>query len=95
MKIHKPIPQDLIRVSITKQGEPTMYFSLEECTQEEVISTFKEWLKPLVSAFPEGKRISVNVREAKGGKNGLSRSFNFYGLSTLEVYNTLITKLNE
>ena len=90
MKIYKPQPVDVIRVAITQQGQQTTYMSLCDTTQDKVIASFKKWLKPHCAAFPEGKVTRVDVREAKGGENGKSKSFKFYGLTPVEAYNVII-----
>jgi hypothetical protein len=96
MKIYEPQPENLVRLQIAKIGEETQYLTLCETTVAEV----KELCEKLIiaqniSPFTQGKRTSINIREAKGGKNGKSISISFYGLSTKEVLNLIIQHLKK
>lgn len=91
MKLYKPKPQPVLRISIHKQGEPTMYLSVCEVTQQAFYNwAIKKLEKIKISAFTSGVKVSVTVRESLGGKNGKSKSFNLRGLSTEQVYNILL-----
>ena len=95
MKLEKPAPPNAIRLQIVKQGEKTEYLSLYECTADEVESHIKDIVKDKVSLFPQGKTTTVNIREAKEGKNGKGQSFKFYGLAPKEVIVLLIKSLEK
>ncbi len=91
MKLYKPEPQNVLRISIHKQGEPTKYLSVCEITQEAFYNwAVKQLEKIKISAFTSGVKVSVVVRESVGGKNGKSKSFNLRGLSTEQVYDVLL-----
>ena len=91
MKIYKPEPIDLVRVQISKSGEKTEYITFHETTQSQVMDNLKKTCEPFAMKFPEGPKIRVDVREAKGGKNGKSKSFHFYGMISPS---NLIEKIN-
>lgn len=91
MKLYKPEPQPVLRISIHKQGEATMYLSVCEVTQQAfLIWAVKQLQKIKISAFTSSVKVSVTIRESLGGKNGKSKSFNLRGLSTEQVYNILL-----
>jgi len=93
MKIHEPIPENVIRLMITKSGEKTEYLTLSDCTQTEAIN----WLKELfgnLSPFVVHKRTTIQVREAIGGANGKCRSIAFFGLNPDQVKHYIIEDLN-
>ena len=92
MKIYNPQPENLIRLMITKSGEKTEYLTLCECDAPWVL----EWLKMLfknTSPFVSGKRTTIQIREAIGGKNGKSMSIAFFGLSPIDVKNRIVNEL--
>jgi len=92
MKIFEEKPVELIRIMISRQNEFTKYINLCECTMDDVLILVNYLISmQTISPFTSGKRVSVVVREAIGGKNGKSKSISFRGLSTTEVH-TLITE---
>lgn len=80
-------PPYLMRINIKKQGEQTEFITLCETTQEESLNFIKSVIeKQRISPFVKGKVTNVEIREAKGSKNGKSVSLSFKGLEPKEVY---------
>ena len=94
MKIYAPEPKDLIRLQICRQLEDTEYITLCECTIPEVIQHLSKLIeKQKIPVFVKGKKTSINIRNALGGKNGKSTSVSFYGLSPKETKELIIKSL--
>ena len=94
MKIYNYEPPYLIRLQIIKQGEMTEYITLDDATMQGV----QEFCTKLIEAqnlspFQTGKVTAINIREATGGKNGLSRTISFKGLSAKETHDLIIKNL--
>ncbi len=95
MKILKT-PIDVVRVEIKKQGEKPQYITLYECSMDEVVSYIQEKLMDFSVPYPDFRKTSITVREARGGKNGKSTSFGLYCLlKTEEVMAEIISGLKE
>ena len=95
MKIFEDKPAELIRLMISRQGDCTQYITLCECTMDDVLIMVNYLISmQTISPFTSSKKVSVVVREALGGKNGISKSISFRGMSTNEVYK-LITEYIE
>jgi len=97
MKIYKHAPVDVIRISITKGKEKTMYLSLIDTTAFEVEVFIKDVVSKSDKCTPwvEGLSTSITIREAKGGKNGKSKSLSFRGLSPQETYDLLVANIEK
>lgn len=95
MKLYTKTPDVILRIKITKLKEQTKYLTVCNCTQNEAI----EELKNLISLQPlnifESHKTTIEVREAIGGKNGLTKSFSFHGLSVENTYKVIIDYLNK
>ena len=91
MKVYTtPEPPYLMRINIKKQGEQTEFITLCETTQEEAFNFIKGIIeKQSISPFVKGKVTNVEIREAKGSKNGKSVSLSFKGLEPKEVYSLI------
>lgn len=91
MKILDNKPKDIIRITISKFQETSLYINLIECTQKEAIEKVKNIIEKCnLSPFQEGKSTMITFREAKGGINGKAKNVSFKGLTVLETYNLII-----
>jgi len=96
MKIFKQQPIDLIRVRIYKDNEHVKYLNLCDTTADEVLEMCKQViLKQNLSPFATGKRTSIEVREAKGAKNGKAQSIPFKGLEVDETYELILNAIEQ
>jgi len=94
MKLYTSEPKNLVRVAISKQLEPVEYFTLCECTAQEVEDFIKEIIgKQNLSPFIGGRKTQVIVRNAIGGKNGKCKSVSFRGLTAKETADLLKKEL--
>ena len=85
----------LMRVTIKRQGDETQRLTLCECEQNECLETLRDIIKgaPLDIFYP--KSTTVEIREYVNHKNGKIVSFNFRGLSPLEVKRIFLKYLSE
>ena len=95
MKIYKRKPLYLIRANIRKQGEKTQIITFCETTMPELKEKLKEIVKPHINPFEEGKRTSVDIREAEGGNNGRSETISFKGLNVEETAKIILEYFNK
>lgn len=96
MKIYKPEPIAVFRVSIRKVGEQTYYISLCETSLQEVIDFFVNLINSQnIPAIQKGYATGIDIREAYGAKNLKSQSISFKGLSPKEVYRLAVEALGE
>lgn len=96
MKIYMPEPVDLIRLQIVQQNAETQYLTLYETTRQEVEDMIQEVLKEQnLSPLVKGRRTSIQIREAKGGKNGKSKSVSFFGIDPSKMYQLIKKHVNK
>jgi hypothetical protein len=76
----------LIRLSITRLGDETEYFTLADTKPDAVKKMIEQIVvDQKISPFTGGKKTSCNIREAIGGKNLKSTTVSFYGISPKEI----------
>ena len=93
MKIYNPEPLHLIRVSISKAKEKSMYINFIDTSHKEVIDNLSKLVDSLnLSVLLKGDRVRLDIRECLGGKNGKSKTISFVGLNVLEVHEKIIKK---
>ena len=93
MTVYNPEPIPLIRVSITKAKEKTMYINFKDTTHKEVIDNLIKLVDSFnLSVLLKGDRVRLDIRECLGGKNGKSRSISFVGLTVAQVHEKIIKK---
>lgn len=97
MKIYiRHEPAYLVRLQICKAGSDTQYLTLYSTTPEQVFDMLKKIVEEKnISPFLRDKRTSVNVREAKGGKNGKSTSLSFVGITPVEMMKLIIKYIKD
>ncbi len=94
MKILNNKPKDIIRLTISKFQETSLYINLIECTQEEAIKKVKYIIEQSkLSPFQEGKSTMITFREAKGGINGKAKNISFKGLSVQETHDLILNNI--
>jgi CO dehydrogenase/acetyl-CoA synthase epsilon subunit len=94
MRLYKQLPDAVLRIMITQQGHKSEYMTVCDATQDECIEELKKIVeKQNLSIFAEGKKTTIQVREAIGAKNGKCKSFAFKGLTPNEVYSILIKEI--
>jgi len=95
MKLYAPEPDVLVRINIKRQGEKTFHINLCETTVEEATEFAKKAIhESNPPIFNLGRRTTVEFREAIGGTNGKTTSFNFLGWSPEETKIIIINALN-
>ncbi len=95
MKIYRYEPIEFVRLQITSQNEETQYLTLTDTTIEEVKQFCTKILETKnISPFTSGKKTSINIRKAIGGKNGKSESISFRGLTPNETMALIVTAIN-
>jgi hypothetical protein len=93
MKVYNPEPIKLIRVSISKAKEKSMYINFIDTSHKEVIDNLIKLVDSLnLSVLLKGDRVRLDIRECIGGKNGKSRSISFVGLTVVQVHEKIIKK---
>lgn len=93
MKIYNPEPLRLIRISISKAKEKSMYINFIDTSHKEVIDNLIKLVDSFnLSVLLKGDRVRLDIRECIGGKNGKSRSISFVGLTVAEVHEKIIKK---
>lgn len=94
MKIYTPT-SELIRIRVMRKGEKDSHVVLEEATLLEVYdfvyNLFQEY--PYKLNDTDLHRTKIEVREYKDKKNGKSKCFYFFGLSTEEVKQLILKQL--
>ena len=91
MKIYNPKPVYLIRVSISKVKEKSMYINFIDASHKEVIDNLSKLVDSLnLSVLLKGDRVRLDIRECLGGKNGKSKTISFVGLTIAEVHKKII-----
>lgn len=96
MKIYKRVPEKVLRVRITEQGQATEYLSIKDTTQTDFLEFAKKVIqRQKLSMFGTGKVTNIQVREGLGGMNGKSVSFSFRGLHPSQVKDILINSITK
>jgi hypothetical protein len=94
MRLYKQLPDAVLRIMITQQGHKSEYLTVCDTFQDECIEELKKIIDSQnLSIFAEGKKTTVQVREAVGAKNGKCKSFAFKGLTPNKVYSLLISEI--
>jgi hypothetical protein len=95
MKLLTAEPQQLVRLSINRQGEVAEYISIADSD----VLAVKRMLYGLIlkhgTPLPKGYRTSIVVRQYEGSKAGRSESVSFYGKSPKEIKEIIINHLKE
>jgi hypothetical protein len=96
MKIFSKTATFIIRIMIRKQGEKTQYINIFESTVDEVMNLLKGIIRNQhLSIFEEGRITSVQLRESRDGKNGVSTSFHFKGMSAKDTHDLFMKELTK
>jgi hypothetical protein len=93
MKIYKPIPDKVVRLTMVQQGSKNQYLTLCETNKEEVKEWLKDILKDKCDVFPNGRATTIHIRDAIGAKNLQSISLRLYGLTPIEISDIISIKL--
>lgn len=95
MKIYNHTPIKVVRLSIQKSEEKTLYINFIETTQEEVIEKLSNLIDSLnLSVLCKGDRVRLDTRDCIGGKNGKNKSISFIGLTVAEIHEKIIQKFS-
>lgn len=96
MKIYNRVPLPLIRLSISKRKEKTLYLNFCETTQDDCIATVRDIIaREKIDPFAEGISTRLDFRDCLGGKNGVCKSVSFKGLTPQQVYDLLVKTLDD
>lgn len=93
MKIYKKQPIYLIRIQIKRQGDSSTNITLCETTMDDVFNFLIKLISSNTTGIIEGRKTTIEIREAWGGKNGKNKSFSFYGLSPKETEELILNHL--
>jgi hypothetical protein len=93
MKLYKPKPQRIIRVTISRKDEPKEYLNFVETDHKTVIDELQKFI--LSFNFPcnsKDDRTSLDIRDCIGGTNGRSKTISFVGMSAKKIKEEIIKK---
>lgn len=95
MKLITTEPQQLVRLTINRQGEAAEYINVADTD----VLAVKRMLYGLIlkhgTPIAMGYRTSIVVRQYEGSKAGRSESVSFYGKSPKEIKEIIINHLKE
>ncbi len=94
MKLYEPRPDDVLRISIHKQGEKVEYLTVCEVTQVEAYNQLRSLIEgENISVFEGGRVTTIRLREAIGGKNGKTVSLSFKGITPKKTLDLILNYL--
>lgn len=93
MKLYEPKPQRIIRVTISRKDEPSEYLNFVETDHKTVIDELDKFICSFnFSAENKDDRTRLDIRECLGGKNGVSKTVSFVGMSPKKIKEEIIRK---
>lgn len=103
MKLYvKPKNSNVVRLLITKQGEPSASVIVADTSPEKAAGELRSHFRnlPKTDPFKGGRGTTVMAREViydENGKitNGRSFSFSFHGYTVVEIKNEILKYLKE
>lgn len=94
MKIFRHEARKVLRLRITRSGDPTKYLTVIDGTKEDMIKLCSA-LFVGEKTYTKEKVTNIQIRNGHGQKNLESVSYSFYGMGTEDVFNTLIQEIGE
>lgn len=96
MKLHKYTPILIMRLTISKKGEPNENVNISDATFKETCNYIKKLiLKQNISPFEKGLKTSVKVRECLGDQKLKSENISFRGLTPKQVADLITNDLTK
>jgi hypothetical protein len=96
MKLYKQLPDNVVRICISKGKEKKMFLTVCDTSQNKCIKELKQLIETQnLSVFAGGIKTNIQIREAIGSQNGKCKSISFHGMEIKEVYNLIINYLNK
>ena len=90
MKLFNPLPTKVLRIRIYQDAKEVKYINVIEAEQDDLLDRFRNLIESQnLSPFQTGRRVSIEVRDCFGRKNGKAKSIAFKGLTVQQTYDLI------